>query len=656
MDRSPATARKIEDWARRHPQIDFYAIEEALQEKKTILTLTPVPHGFKKVVDEGASYALRGFVRMADEMSRPSRTSRERNMEEWATGLLTELDGMGVFAKAAAAAAADRFRVPAYQMVMDDEREFVSQFINRATLGIMKTDLLKARATGLISYYKGGSEELMPRATTEIVRVPMSEYMFAEYSRARQAELDMEAPKKAEEERKAAGKGLTAAERDLYAQATKSPQTGFLALSRAACNWVFPADVPRPVVDAKKQEQLLGGGQGRVIAADMAEDFEEDMPSAPAVRIPKMSGAAAAGGGGGAVAAEEDAEVAEAAAGAILEDEAPAAAAKAPVDPSIQAIIGTLMSGLEEKADEYLRDGLATFSPKYAEILGRIRASPGPALIYSQFKTLEGLGIFAAVLRAAPEQFLPLDIQKGADGEWEIPAALMDPARPRYILYTGDQALDKRRLLLQLYNADIENLPPKLAEQCSTLLAGAPDNRDGRVAKAFMITQSGAEGISLFNTRQVHIMEPYWNNVRLQQVTGRAIRLCSHMNLPWDDRVVNVYTYLSVFSDAQKTVSATTGVLSSVVRADQGKTTDEQIFEIAEAKQKLADGLFEIAQKAATDCAIHYFEQGEGEKVACYQYPEGGRPNFLYHPDIRRDLLIADMRVRQGPAAAGGGK
>ena len=32
----------------------------------------------------------------------------------------------------------------------------------------------------------------------------------------------------------------------------------------------------------------------------------------------------------------------------------------------------------------------------------------------------------------------------------------------------------------------------------------------------------GAEGISLRNTRCVHIMEPYWHPVRIQQVIGRA--------------------------------------------------------------------------------------------------------------------------------------
>jgi hypothetical protein len=251
---------------------------------------------------------------------------------------------------------------------------------------------------------------------------------------------------------------------------------------------------------------------------------------------------------------------------------------------------------------------------------------------------LEGLGIFAAALRAADEKFLPLDIKK-VGGTWEIPAELMVPGRPRYIMYTGEQERDKRRLLLQLYNADLAELPPKLAAQCRELLGPAPDNRDGRVCKVFMITQSGAEGISLSNTRQVHIMEPYWNNVRLQQVIGRAIRLCSHMNLPWEERVVDVFTYLSVFSDKQREEGS-----KQLMMADKSMTTDQMIFDIATRKQVLADELSNIIKSAAVDCQLHLHENGGDVKgpdgkeiIQCFKYKEGARPMFMYHPDWRKD-------------------
>ena len=44
----------------------------------------------------------------------------------------------------------------------------------------------------------------------------------------------------------------------------------------------------------------------------------------------------------------------------------------------------------------------------------------------------------------------------------------------------------------------------------------------GGVIKLMMITKAGAEGINLRNVRYVHVMEPYWHMVRVEQVIGRA--------------------------------------------------------------------------------------------------------------------------------------
>ena len=61
-----------------------------------------------------------------------------------------------------------------------------------------------------------------------------------------------------------------------------------------------------------------------------------------------------------------------------------------------------------------------------------------------------------------------------------------------------------------------------------------------------MISPAGAEGIHLNNVRQVHLMEPYWHEVRMTQMIGRAIRQCSHKDIPNGRRVVIVYRYKSV--------------------------------------------------------------------------------------------------------------
>ena len=54
------------------------------------------------------------------------------------------------------------------------------------------------------------------------------------------------------------------------------------------------------------------------------------------------------------------------------------------------------------------------------------------------------------------------------------------------------------------------------------------ENKNGKNIKLLLFSAASAEGINLFHIRQVHILEPFWNEARIEQVIGRAIRFCSH--------------------------------------------------------------------------------------------------------------------------------
>lgn len=56
-----------------------------------------------------------------------------------------------------------------------------------------------------------------------------------------------------------------------------------------------------------------------------------------------------------------------------------------------------------------------------------------------------------------------------------------------------------------------------------------------------VISSAGGEGLDLKGTRNVIITEPAWNEAKIQQITGRAVRYNSHAHLPVSDRYVNVY-------------------------------------------------------------------------------------------------------------------
>ena len=73
----------------------------------------------------------------------------------------------------------------------------------------------------------------------------------------------------------------------------------------------------------------------------------------------------------------------------------------------------------------------------------------------------------------------------------------------------------------------------------------SPKNKNGDTIKIIMISSAGSEGLDLKNIRQIHIMETYWNEVRVKQVIGRGVRNNSHKDLPPKDRNVTVFRYFS---------------------------------------------------------------------------------------------------------------
>ncbi|VBB18217.1 putative ATP-dependent RNA helicase [Yasminevirus sp. GU-2018] len=74
--------------------------------------------------------------------------------------------------------------------------------------------------------------------------------------------------------------------------------------------------------------------------------------------------------------------------------------------------------------------------------------------------------------------------------------------------------------------------------------------------QVLLITSAGSESLDLKNTRQIHIMEPHWNESKIKQVIGRVIRYKSHSLLPPEQRHVTIYRWCSVFPELINNMSA----------------------------------------------------------------------------------------------------
>jgi len=72
------------------------------------------------------------------------------------------------------------------------------------------------------------------------------------------------------------------------------------------------------------------------------------------------------------------------------------------------------------------------------------------------------------------------------------------------------------------------------------------ENKHGSKIKILIGSPLMAEGITLKNVRQIHLLEPFWNMTRIEQIIGRGIRNYSHVALPENERNVKIFKYVAI--------------------------------------------------------------------------------------------------------------
>ena len=105
--------------------------------------------------------------------------------------------------------------------------------------------------------------------------------------------------------------------------------------------------------------------------------------------------------------------------------------------------------------------------------------------------------------------------------------------------------------------------------------------------KVLLLSSAGSESITLKNTRQLHIMEPHFNDSKINQVIGRVIRYRSHSNLPREERLVKIYHWSSIFPPGYNNMSA-----------------DEYLIDLSTNKTKILKSFEEIAESASIEKLI----------------------------------------------------
>jgi len=298
--------------------------------------------------------------------------------------------------------------------------------------------------------------------------------------------------------------------------------------------------------------------------------------------------------------------------------------------------IRNALAFLKKNGDQHLsKDGLRTLSPKFLHLLENLEdeENEGLHLIYSQFRTIEGIGILKLILEQ--NGFAEFKLVKRA-GTWDIADVKEeDVPKPKFVLYTGTEEADEKEIIRNIYNSNWSQISGTIREKLEKINA---NNYMGEIIKVFMITSSGAEGINLENTRFVHIADPYWHPVRMEQVIGRAKRICSHKNLPEELRNIKVFLYLSTLSAEQLDKNI------EIKTKDDGKTTDEYLFELANTKERINKQILRATMETAMDCSLH---KGSSDLV-CYNFGKVSSNNFSTVPILEQDATQkADLNVKK---------
>jgi hypothetical protein len=294
------------------------------------------------------------------------------------------------------------------------------------------------------------------------------------------------------------------------------------------------------------------------------------------------------------------------------------------------------------------------YSCKFAKMIDNIinegeEEKEGKHFIYSRFKTrgvecisymLEGFGF----KRYTEEDIKELKIMMEND---DI------PAQKCFVVWSGDimDKIEFSKNFKSIYNHR--------------------KNRRGDYLKIVLGTESIMEGVNLKEVKYVHITEPWWNESRMDQVMGRAIRWKSHINMPPREQQVIIYRYYAItqlnpkdFAPEIQPVANNnmqtllinnaldranlTGFESTVVREGRNwkmhqlenpepisplafSSIDRYIQGVAEKKKRLNQMFYKSIKNSAIDCLFNKF--GNTYRLEREFYFKGDNNYISYYYD-----------------------
>jgi|TARA_B110000093_G_scaffold62731_1_gene67909 hypothetical protein len=151
------------------------------------------------------------------------------------------------------------------------------------------------------------------------------------------------------------------------------------------------------------------------------------------------------------------------------------------------------------------------------------------------------------------------------------------------------------------------------------------NNKNGDKIKVILISRAGSEGIDFKFIRQIHILDPWYNMNRIEQIIGRGVRNGSHKLLPFEKRNVQLYLYGSLLRNNSNI-----------------ETADNYVYRLATFKAIQIGRVTRLLKQTAVDCLLNHDQTNftqekieEGTSIKVKQVLSSG--------EILKDFKVGDV-------------
>jgi len=139
----------------------------------------------------------------------------------------------------------------------------------------------------------------------------------------------------------------------------------------------------------------------------------------------------------------------------------------------------------------------------------------------------------------------------------------------KYAMITGDRRLSPNN------DADLK------------IITG-DDNINGDKVKVVLLSQAGSEGLDFKAIRQIHILDPWYNVSRIEQIIGRGVRNFSHKDLKFSKRNVQIFLYGTLLTNEEE------------------EAVDLYVYRVSEQKAVKIGNVTRILKQVSVDCHINH--------------------------------------------------